>query len=139
MTTFNVHIYREMRLFYPGIEAETHEAAAGIARDRPTDKAASIDECDGETLAALVDLAGDEDYRHSQAIDFEPERQRTAAPRLLAALNAFIEADALAEECGEWKWENLESAFRLAREALAHAQGAGVVAEPAAPTVHCHQ
>lgn len=43
------------------------------------------------------------------------------APALLAALEAFIEADELAEECGEWKWENLGHAFTLARAAIAQA------------------
>jgi hypothetical protein len=39
MTIFNVHIYREMRLVFSGIEADTHEAAAAVARDRATDDA----------------------------------------------------------------------------------------------------
>ena len=109
MTIYNVHIYREMRLVFGGIEADTPEAAASIARDKPTEEADSIDDCDGETLAALVDVAGDEEYKQSRFIDFESERQRKAAARMLAALRAFIEADAMAEECHEWKWENLES------------------------------
>ena len=116
---YNVHIYREMRLVFGGIEADTPEAAASIARDKPTDEADSIDDCDGETLGALVDVQGDEDYEDSQFIDFEAEQQRKAAPRMLAALRAFIEADAMAEECHEWKWENLEYAFGLARDAVA--------------------
>lgn len=132
MTIYNIHIYREMRLVYGGIEANSHEAAAAIARDRPTDQADSIVECDGETIAALVDVAGDEEYAQSRIIDFEPERQRRAAPKLLAALKTFIEADALADECHEWKWENLEHAFRLAREAVAEAEAAGLVSLPPA-------
>ncbi len=126
MTTYNVHIYRVMRLVYGGIEVDSHEAAAAIARDKPTDQADSIDDCDGETIAALVDVAGDEEHAQSRVIDFEPERQRRAAPKLLTALDAFIEADALAEECGEWKWENLEPAFELARDAIAEAEAAGL-------------
>jgi hypothetical protein len=31
MTTYNVHLYREMRLDFGGIEADTPEAAAAIA------------------------------------------------------------------------------------------------------------
>ena len=80
MTIHNVRIYREMRLVFGGIEAESPEAAALFARGKPTDEADSIDDCEGENLAALVDLAGDEDYEHSQFIDFEPERIRKAAP-----------------------------------------------------------
>src|SRR5271169_1759482 len=86
MTIYNVHIYREMRLVFGGIEADSPEAAAVIARDKPTGDADSIDDCDGETFAALVDVAGDECYRHSRTIDFEPERQRKAAPKLLMAV-----------------------------------------------------
>ncbi len=126
MTTYNIHIYRVMRLVYGGIEADSHEVAATIARDKPTDQADSIDDCDGETIAALVDVAGDEEYEQTRLIDFEPERQRRVAPKLLAALQAFIEADALAEECHEWKWEDLEPAFRLARDAIAEADAAGM-------------
>jgi hypothetical protein len=130
MTIYNVHAFREMRLVFGGIEADSHEAAAAIARDKPTQDADSIDdECDGETIGALVDVAGDEDYAQSRMIDFEPERQRRAAPKLLGALKAFIEADALAEECGEWKWENLDHAFELARGAIAEAEAAGIAAE----------
>ncbi len=47
----------------------------------------------------------------------------TAAPAMLKALEAFIEADKLAEECGEWKWENLDHAFKLARAAIIDATG----------------
>lgn len=57
--------------------------------------------------------------------DASPEQQEAnarmavAAPALLAAVQAFLAADALATECGEWKWENLDEAFWLAREAMA--------------------
>ena len=47
-----------------------------------------------------------------------------AASRMMAALRAFIEADAKAEQCHEWKWENLEHAFALARDALSGAVAA---------------
>jgi len=135
--TYNVHIYREMRLVFGGIEADTPEAAATIARDKPTGEADSIDDCEGESLSALVDVQGDEDYEDSRFIDFELERQRKAAPRMLAALRAFIEADAMAGECHEWKWENLEYAFGLARDAVAEAEAAcppPAVAAPGQPT-----
>ena len=36
MTNYNIHIYREIRLVFRDIKAETPEAAAAIARDRPT-------------------------------------------------------------------------------------------------------
>ncbi len=123
MTIYNVYIYREMRLVFGGIEAETPEAAAFIARDKLTEEADSIDDCNGDDLSALVDEAGDEQYERTVAIDFEVERQRRAASQMLDALRAFIAADALAAECGEWKWENLDHAFRLARSALSTLQG----------------
>ena len=86
MTKFIVHLYREMRLSFADVEADTPEAAAWVTRDRPTGDADDIDDCDGETLAALVDTAGDEDYSQSVMVDFEAERIRNAAPALLDAL-----------------------------------------------------
>ena len=71
MTQYIVHIYREMRLTFAGIEADTPEAAAVLARAKPTGDADDIDDCEGENLAALVDLAGDEDYNQSVTVDFE--------------------------------------------------------------------
>ena len=60
MTLYNVHLYREMRLVFEGISAETPEAAAAIARDKPTDESVEIADCEGETLSALVDVDGGE-------------------------------------------------------------------------------
>jgi hypothetical protein len=121
MTLYNVHLYREMRLFYPGIEAATPEDAARIAADMLTEDAECIEGCDGENLAALIDVAGDHQYEHSVTIDFEAERLRKAAPDMLDALREFIAVDELANECGEWKWESLEHAFDMARAAIAKA------------------
>jgi len=91
MTLYNVHSYREMRLYFPGIEAGTPEEAAQIATGKLTEEAEYSDDCDGENLAALVDVAGDDQHEQSVMIDFEPERLRKAAPRLLAALTACPE------------------------------------------------
>ena len=95
MTLYNLHIYREMRLTFERIEAGSPEEAAAIARDRLTGDADDIDDCDGETFAALVDVVGDEEYRHSVMIDFEPERLRKAASEMLGALTKvrYILAD----------------------------------------------
>lgn len=73
MTLYNVHIYREMRLRFDGIEADSPEAAAAIARERTAEDASVVDECDGITLAALVDELGDEEYERSVTIDFEQD------------------------------------------------------------------
>ncbi len=86
MTLYNVHIYREMRLFFPGIEADTPEEAAHIAADKLTADAEYTDDCDGENLAALVDLVGDDDFEHSVTLDFGHERLRKAASDLLETI-----------------------------------------------------
>jgi hypothetical protein len=143
MTKYNVHIYREMRQVFGGIEADSHEAAASIARDRPTDQADSIDDCEGENLAALVDVVGDEEYEHSRVIDFEPERQRQAARKLLAALKDLLgdrpsvqdfqclrcgrdyhDIDELAIETGDCPSDDCPSYH--ARVAIAEAEAVGI-------------
>lgn len=91
MTTYNVHIYREMRLVFGGIEVNSPETAAAIARDKPTEEADSIDDCEGETLAALVDVQGDQEYEHSRVIDFEQELLRKASTALLAACRMVVD------------------------------------------------
>jgi hypothetical protein len=101
MTLYTVHLYREMRLTFERVEADTHEAAAAIARDRLTEDADDIEDCDGENLAALVDVVGDDQYEHSQMINFEDERLRKAAPELLKALKALYAAT------GGWNMPNL--------------------------------
>ena len=90
MPQYNVHLYRVLRLVYEGIEACSHEEAAASACGRLTEDADDIDDCDGETFAALVDVAGDEGYEQSRMIDFEVERLRKAAPLLLEALQAIV-------------------------------------------------
>src|SRR3954466_839353 len=90
MTTYNVHIYREMRLRFDGIKAENPQQAAQEARELSLKVTDDLDECDGETFAALVDVADHEDFSQSVIIDFEPERQRQAAAKLLAALKGTL-------------------------------------------------
>ena len=63
---YNVHVYREMRLFFPGIEASSPEHAARIAKDKPTAEAEATEDCHGENLSAGVDAAGDDYLLHSQ-------------------------------------------------------------------------
>jgi hypothetical protein len=69
-TLYHVHIYREMRLYFPGIEADSPEHAARIAREKPTHDAEYTEDCDGQNLSALVDVAGDSVFEHSVTIDF---------------------------------------------------------------------
>jgi hypothetical protein len=137
MTKFIVHLYREMRLSYTDIEADTPEAAAAIAAGKPTDDADTIEDCEGQNLAALVDTAGDDDYSQSVTIDFEPERIRNAAPKVLAALEAvlpFAESEHASlcecwrrdgEPVTELEAERCEVAIDKAKIAVAAAKAAG--------------
>jgi hypothetical protein len=135
MTIYNVHIYREMRLVYGGIEAHSHEAAAAIARDKPTDQADSIDDCEGQTIAALVDMAGDEEYEQTRLIEFEEERLRKAAQKLLTAAEAALGRMAeVYRDTFDSRMDNDPLVIQL-RAAIAEAQAAGVLREPAAPAV----
>ena len=86
MPTYNVHLYREMRLLFPGVEDSTPEEAAKLVAEKATDEAATIDDCEGFSHAALVDLVGDEDFRHSKTIAFDPVKE--AAQELYEACKA---------------------------------------------------
>ena len=83
-----MHIYRELRLYFPGIEASSPEEASTLAGDKPTGDAEYTEDCDGENLSALIDLVGDDGFEKSVTIDFEPERLRKIATELLDALRA---------------------------------------------------
>jgi hypothetical protein len=124
--TFHVHVYRAMKLLYGGIVAATPEEAAAIARDKPTDQADSIDDCDGETFAALVDVVGDEDYAQSRMIDFEEERLRKAAPALLTACRMVV---------NRWERGDLAEAARACSAAIAEAEGAGIPQSEVLPPI----
>jgi hypothetical protein len=119
MTKYNVHIYREMRLFFPGIEAATPQEAANLATDKPTYEAEYTEDCDGENLSALVDVVGDDEFAQSATIDFEPERMRLAARQLMAALEYALEY-LKANDDGE---EDITARIAAASAALAAAKG----------------
>src|SRR5262245_12118222 len=68
------HIYREMRLFFPGIVASTAAEAATRAAEIPSGAAEVLDDCDGENLAALVGVIGRGDCKQNWIIDFNPGR-----------------------------------------------------------------
>jgi len=84
MQTYNVHVYRKMRLLFPGIVASTAEEAATLAAAMPSSAAKALDDCDGDNLAALVTVAGSEECQQSWTINFDPIR--ASAPDLLPAL-----------------------------------------------------
>lgn len=87
MPVYNVHLYREMRLYFPGIEAETPRGAITIADAKQSVHADAIEECDAATISALVDIDGDHDYQHSQMIDLDPAANAHA---LLSALKDLL-------------------------------------------------
>lgn len=132
MIQYIVHLYREMRLSYTGIEADTPQAAAAIASGKPTADADTIEDCDGQNLAALVDVAGDEDYSESVTVDFEAERIRKAAPALLEALKQCWQQLSLwvadIESC-DMSPED-DEALAKACAAIAEAKTAGIPPEP---------
>jgi hypothetical protein len=145
MTKYNVHINREVRLVFESIEADSHEAAAAVACDKHPAAADDIDDCDGETFSAQVDVAGDEDSSQFVTIDFESERIRKSAPKLLVSLEALLpyaenEAYSLdklkdspeAEAEAERAWKAVEAA----QAAIAQAKAAGIL--PAAADIDIH-
>lgn len=125
MKNYHIHLYREMRLTFEGIEADSPEEAALLARSMRASDARSIEECDGENIAALIDVAGDDDYRLSETIDFEGERLRQAAQLLLEALERAIRELKL-WQVGNIKDEGSESAIRIGKAAIEQATSAGV-------------
>ncbi len=92
LTRYNVHVYREMRVKFEGIEAATPEEAAGQARDLPTELAREFEDCEGEDFCALVDVVGDDDYAQSSIIDFDGERNRKVAAVMRVALGRLVTA-----------------------------------------------
>jgi hypothetical protein len=122
MTIYNVHIYREMRLLFQDIAADSPEQAAESCSEFPEDAACgSAVDCDGETFAALVDVQGDYDHSQSVMIDLEPERMRRAAPALLAACRLVVD---------RWERGDLAEAARACSDAIAAAEG--ILEEPEA-------
>jgi hypothetical protein len=125
MTLYNVHINREMRLTFERIEADTPEAAAQIARERPSEDADDFEDCDGETFAALVDVVDDHEFEQSVMIDSEAQKLQKAAPELLAALEFALEF-LTANNDGE---EDVTGRIAAASAAIANARGSQLVAE----------
>jgi len=126
MTLYNVHIYREIRLTFRGIDADTPNAATTIARDGLASDADDINDCDGADFCAIVDVAGDEEFKRSIIIDFGAERLRKAAPVLSEALAWLATAsedldaaiDGATDQFNSERAE-LQAACHNAREALA--------------------
>jgi hypothetical protein len=138
ITTYNVHLYREMMLSFCGIEAGSQEEAALKARALPTEDANGIDDCAGRTFAALVDIDGDEDHALSCLITFERSQANDAALLLLDLIrygllslengDAYFETTLTkyAFDDNSPDWQSLVKAigWDQAREALKHARTA---------------
>lgn len=123
MPHYRIHVYRELRLVFESVEAESAEEAAALARDRDTDDADAVEDCNGETFAALVDVVGDEEYEHSRMIDFEGERLRRAAPLLREALAyalEFLEANDDGEQDVTGRIDKARDALVAARAGCVH-------------------
>jgi hypothetical protein len=109
MNTYNVHLYREMRLFFPGIVAKSVKTAARIAAGKPTDDAQTVEDCEGVNIAALVDVEGDTEYRKSRTIDFQPQ----------IFLDTLLNIKRLAGKSGDHEADPFALLDLIATEALA--------------------
>jgi hypothetical protein len=126
MTSYNVHIYREMRLRFDDIEADSPGEAAEKARDMHFDDAADWSDCEGESLAALIDVQGDEEHSQSEVVDFEPGRLLKAAPAMLSALqDADYEIRTFLEDLCDEPEEDISARRTLAAIASAIAKASG--------------
>lgn len=132
MKTYTVHLYRDIRMTFKNIEACSPAAALSIARDGDISDADDVEDS-GKDLAAVIDMDGDADSSRSVTIDFEAERQRKAAPKLLAALKLCHEQLSLwvadTETCGLSPED--EEALAKAADSIAEAESAGTAPEPA--------
>jgi hypothetical protein len=131
MKTYTVHLYREMRLTFTGITANTPEGAATSACDAASEAAASWEDCEGETFSALVDLDGDAEFEHSRVIDFPEGRLRQAAPKLADALDCLLGETVDRDlEDGVGLTDGQAAAREQALSALAEARGEAGASEP---------
>jgi hypothetical protein len=73
MPLYNVYLYREVRLCFYDIEADTAEAAAVLVRDKYTDDADDIEGCTGQEFSAEIVAAGDPADNHTVTLRFEPD------------------------------------------------------------------
>jgi hypothetical protein len=68
MTSYTVHLYREMRLVFQDINAATHQEAARLASAKATNDAQLVEDCEGFTYSALVDPEGGDPSDESQIV-----------------------------------------------------------------------
>lgn len=105
MNKYNVHIYRETRILYQDIKADTPEAAAESCRDLPSDAGCDSVDCDGQTFAAVVDTQGDP-HCDGKDILFEEGRLRRAAPAQAIILD-LVQLGLMTLEEGEAEFDDV--------------------------------
>jgi hypothetical protein len=114
--TYNVLVYREMLLRFDGIRAPSQDAAASFADSMPTCAASDVEDCDGESVSALVDLAGDAEFAGSRTIDLEPGGKLRIHEHLLDTL---LNVKRLAEKSGDEETDPFALLDLIADEARA--------------------
>ena len=113
MTIHNIHIYREMRLVFAGIEADTPQQAAKIAYERTTSEADRVEDCEGDSLAAVVDtLNAAGEIESETPVDFTIQRKLDAFHRLLPAAELVL---------ARWETGDLAEAVRMLDDSVAEA------------------
>ena len=122
---YRVHIYREMRLVFDDIEAESPQKAALIAGEKQFDECDEWSDCEGENLSALVDHAPDE----GTLIDFEAGRLLDAGAKLIAVLNKLlfeVDSDIQQRQSGgnDEDWTSLKALSDEAHASIREAKGA---------------
>ena len=130
MTTYNVHIHREVLLTYGDVEADSLEDAASTARGFATGGADRIDDC--EDLSARVEL--DDPARHQPLVtlDFPAGRQRKAAAKLLDSLKNVLDSYCYwLPRYGDKEAIN-SLMVKKAQAAIAEAETSGIRSEPSA-------
>lgn len=96
MPKYNVHLYREMRVKYFNVEAETPERAAELVRNidpELCDYENETHECEGQSFGAVVDEidpANPGHWTNETPINFDDGKLRDAAPQLLKALRGIF-------------------------------------------------
>lgn len=98
MPRYNVHLYREMRVRYRDVIADTPQHAATIVKDidpELCDYENDIVECEGQSFAAIVDElvepeVGSDDVACETPLQFEYGALRDAATLLLNACDSAL-------------------------------------------------
>jgi hypothetical protein len=116
MPKYRVHLYREMRIVFDDIEADSAQAAAELASEKHFDDRDGFSDCEGVNLAALVDQEGDPD---GTLIDFKDGRMLRASDSLLSCLKDVLSRFRSCIGGGNGKIEGDDEAIRSAEAAIA--------------------